>query len=112
MHLLYTKLIYIHIHICIYNLLTFVFTSLKELPLSANETVPEFSTVAFRAVFDLSFFIIVTLLGFNIVIAIMVDQFQHLRQRKVCLIKFFFVVTFEVTSFDIEMHHILFTARN
>ena len=71
--------------VIIYILYTYALLSLKELPLSGNGTAPTFTTVAFRTVFDLSFFIIITLLGFNIVVAILVDQFQHLRQRKVCM---------------------------
>ena len=46
-------------------------------------TEPFFSVVALRAVFDLSFFIIVTTLGLNIVVAILVDRFSELREERV-----------------------------
>ena len=44
---------------------------------------PYFGVVPLRALFDLSFFIIVTTLGLNIVIAILVDGFSELREKRV-----------------------------
>ena len=44
---------------------------------------PSFTVVALRMLFDISFFIIVTALGLNIVIAILVDHFTELRQERV-----------------------------
>ena len=50
-------------------------------------TEPYFTVVALRMVFDISFFIIVTTLGLNIVIAILVDRFSELREERVSNIK-------------------------
>ncbi len=47
---------------------------------------PNFTVYAVRTIFDLSFFIIITTLGLNIVVAILVDRFSELRSEKVRLI--------------------------
>ena len=45
-----------------------------------------FKDAALRAVFfDLTFFIIVTTIGLNIVFGIIVDTFSELRNEKVCI---------------------------
>ena len=44
---------------------------------------PEFYLVAWRLLFDLSFFIIVTTIGLNIVFGIIVDTFSELRDERV-----------------------------
>ena len=53
---------------------------------TSSMTQPYFSVVALRMVLDISFFIIVTTLGLNIVIAILVDRFSELREERVSLI--------------------------
>lgn len=45
--------------------------------------LPNFSLVGWRTLYDLIFFIVVTTLGLNIVIAILVDRFSDLREEKV-----------------------------
>ena len=45
-----------------------------------------FTIYATRTIFDLTFFIIVTTLGLNIVVAILVDRFSELRSEKVSCI--------------------------
>ena len=44
---------------------------------------PNFTVVAWRTVYDIIFFIVITILGLNIVIAILVDRFSDLREEKV-----------------------------
>ena len=51
---------------------------------TSGMTEPSFTVVALRIFLDISFFIIVTVLGLNIVIAILVDRFTELRQERVC----------------------------
>lgn len=43
-----------------------------------------FQVIGVRAIYDLVFFIIITVLGLNIVIAILVDRFSDLREDRVC----------------------------
>jgi inositol 1,4,5-triphosphate receptor type 1 len=43
---------------------------------------PNFTVVGFRTVYDLIFFIVVTTLGLNIVVAILVDRFSDLREER------------------------------
>ena len=44
---------------------------------------PNFNVVGWRLLYDIVFFIVVTTLGLNIVIAILVDRFSDLREEKV-----------------------------
>ena len=44
---------------------------------------PNFRVVGVRTVYDLIFFIVVTVLGLNIIVAILVDRFSALREDKV-----------------------------
>ena len=44
----------------------------------------EFSVAALRLLYDVSFFIIVTTIGLNIVFGIIVDTFTELRDERVC----------------------------
>ena len=44
---------------------------------------PNFNVVGLRLLYDIVFFIVVTTLGLNIVIAILVDRFSDLREEKV-----------------------------
>ena len=44
---------------------------------------PNFTLVGWRLLYDIVFFIVVTILGLNIVIAILVDRFSDLREEKV-----------------------------
>ena len=44
---------------------------------------PNFRVVGVRTVYDLIFFIVVTVLGLNIIVAILVDRFSKLREDKV-----------------------------
>ena len=46
----------------------------------------EFSVAALRLLYDVSFFIIVTTIGLNIVFGIIVDTFSELRDERVCSI--------------------------
>ena len=50
---------------------------------SSQDSRPEFYIVAWRLLFDLSFFIIVTTIGLNIVFGIIVDTFSELRDERV-----------------------------
>uniref|UniRef100_A0A1X7V711 Ion transport domain-containing protein n=1 Tax=Amphimedon queenslandica TaxID=400682 RepID=A0A1X7V711_AMPQE len=43
---------------------------------------PSFTLVAWRTIYDVIFFIVITTLGLNIVIAILVDRFSDLREEK------------------------------
>lgn len=45
----------------------------------------EFSVSALRLIYDISFFIIVTTIGLNIVFGIIVDTFSELRDERVLL---------------------------
>lgn len=45
----------------------------------------EFETSGLRILFDVSFFIIVTTIGLNIVFGIIVDTFSELRDERVCV---------------------------
>lgn len=54
--------------------------------------VPErFETSGLRILFDVSFFIIVTTIGLNIVFGIIVDTFSELRDERVCFLTVFSV---------------------
>ena len=44
---------------------------------------PSFNIYWARSIFDLLFFIIITTLGLNIVVAIIVDRFSELRSERV-----------------------------
>ena len=55
---------------------------------------PNFTVYWLRTVFDLSFFIIVTTLGLNIVVAILVDRFSELRSERVMLERVILCVMF------------------
>ena len=44
----------------------------------------EFRTSGLRILFDVSFFIIITTIGLNIVFGIIVDTFSELRDERVC----------------------------
>ena len=46
----------------------------------------EFSVAVLRLLYDVSFFIIVTTIGLNIVFGIIVDTFSELRDERVCSI--------------------------
>ena len=50
---------------------------------TVGQEKPDFTVYAVRTIFDLSFFIIITTLGLNIVVAILVDRFSELRSEKV-----------------------------
>ena len=56
--------------------------------LSLSQVIPlvpeEFRTSGLRVLFDVSFFIIVTTIGLNIVFGIIVDTFSELRDERVC----------------------------
>ena len=52
---------------------------------TVGQELPDFTVYAVRTIFDLSFFIIITTLGLNIVVAILVDRFSELRSEKVRL---------------------------
>ena len=49
----------------------------------SSQERPEFYLVAWRLLFDLSFFIIVITIGLNIVFGIIVDTFSELRDERV-----------------------------
>ena len=51
--------------------------------MSRNEERPKFDIAAWRLLFDISFFIIVTTIGLNIVFGIIVDTFSELRDERV-----------------------------
>ena len=53
---------------------------LQVFPLSPDE----FRASGLRILFDVSFFIIVTTIGLNIVFGIIVDTFSELRDERVC----------------------------
>lgn len=56
-----------------------------KLALQLVPLVPEkFSVSALRLLYDVSFFIIVTTIGLNIVFGIIVDTFSELRDERVC----------------------------
>ena len=44
---------------------------------------PDFDIYWPRAIFDILFFVIITVLGLNIVVAIIVDRFSELRTERV-----------------------------
>lgn len=44
----------------------------------------QFETSGLRILFDISFFIIITTIGLNIVFGIIVDTFSELRDERVC----------------------------
>ena len=48
-----------------------------------GQTEPSFTIYAVKSIFDLAFFIIITTLGLNIVVAILVDRFSELRSERV-----------------------------
>lgn len=45
----------------------------------------EFSVSALRLLYDVSFFILITTIGLNIVFGIIVDTFSELRDERVCV---------------------------
>ena len=49
----------------------------------SEEFQPNFSLVGARVIYDLVFFIVVTVLGLNLVIVILVDRFSEMREKKV-----------------------------
>ena len=53
------------------------------IPLDENERTTFSNTYILRLVYDLSFFIIVTTIGLNVVFGIIVDAFGELRDEKV-----------------------------
>ena len=61
------------------------------IPFQSDGEAPDFDarTFAARLIFDLSFFIIVTTIGLNIVFGIIVDTFSELREERVSLFKVF-----------------------
>ena len=48
-----------------------------------DQPEPSFTIYWARSIFDLLFFIIITTLGLNIVVAIIVDRFSELRSERV-----------------------------
>lgn len=52
--------------------------------MSLGQSDPTFTVLWTRTIFDVTFFIIITTLGLNIVIAILVDRFSELRSEEVC----------------------------
>ncbi|XP_019850014.1 PREDICTED: uncharacterized protein LOC109580894 isoform X2 [Amphimedon queenslandica] len=81
-----------------------------------NQSEPSFSLYTSRAVFDLTFFIIITILGLNVVVAIIIDRFSELRserdkinrdQRNCCFICGIDNDTFERNAEGFT-HHVLF----
>lgn len=48
----------------------------------SEEYQPNFSIVGGRVIYDLVFFIVVTVLGLNLVIVILIDRFSEMRQKK------------------------------
>ena len=44
---------------------------------------PNFHIYSWRSFIDLSFFVIVTVIGMNVIVAILVDRFSELRNEKV-----------------------------
>jgi inositol 1,4,5-triphosphate receptor type 1 len=48
----------------------------------SDDHPPNFSVLGFRIIYDLIFFIIVTTLGLNIVVAILVDRFSEIRKDR------------------------------
>ena len=67
-------------HYCVANLIiVFHLFSIKVIPLISND-IYEFG---WRLLYDISFFIIVTTIGLNIVFGIIVDTFSELRDERV-----------------------------
>ena len=62
-------------------LFIYVCTAMQVVPLVPEE----FSVSALRLIYDVSFFIIVTTIGLNIVFGIIVDTFSELRDERVCI---------------------------
>ena len=56
---------------------------MKAISIRPEQYQPNFTVVGWRLLYDVVFFIIVTTLGLNIVIAILVDRFSDLRIEKV-----------------------------
>ena len=52
--------------------------------MTLGEGSPTFTVFWTRTIFDVAFFIIITTLGLNIIIAILVDRFSELRSEEVC----------------------------
>lgn len=82
----------------------------------ANQSEPSFSLYTSRAVFDLFFFIVVTILGLNVIVAIIIDRFSELRserdkinrdQRNCCFICGIDNDTFERNAEGFA-HHVLY----
>ena len=58
--------------------------SVQMLPIKYTDQLePSFIIYWARSIFDLLFFIIITTLGLNIVVAIIVDRFSELRSERV-----------------------------
>ena len=58
--------------------------SVQMLPIKyTGQLEPSFTIYWARSIFDLLFFIIITNLGLNIVVAIIVDRFSELRSERV-----------------------------
>lgn len=49
----------------------------------SDEYEPNFQLLLARTVYDIIFFVVVTTLGLNIVIAILVDRFSEMREETV-----------------------------
>ena len=58
----------------------------------------EFSVSALRLFYDVSFFIIVTTIGLNIVFGIIVDTFSELRDERVCMYVCMYVCSIALSS--------------
>jgi len=56
-----------------------------------------------RTIFDLTFFIIVTTVGLNIVFGIIVDTFSELRDERVCVLVYV-CVCFVVSTLTVYIH--------
>ena len=67
---------------CVFSIDFFAY---QAVPLqTVDENSPSFQIYQWRVFIDLSFFIIITTIGLNIVIAVMVDRFTELREERVC----------------------------
>ena len=66
---------------CINTIITFYLLQL--IPINGNDDTFRGGLFTARLIFDLSFFIIVTTIGLNIVFGIIVDSFSELREERV-----------------------------
>ena len=57
--------------------------SMQRIPVDHDFNEPSFTVYWSRTLFDLSFFVIVTILGLNVVIAVILDAFSDLRKERV-----------------------------